>query len=416
MIKTKLILVDGISGSGKSTTAHYIYRQIKKNGIKVKWIYEQEKDHPISEIDKNKDESDEDHSKRVLVEYPKKWNDFVNKIKDDEYIYIVESFLFQDVLYFPHFLNDLDRNVIKEYSHKLINAAKHLDPVIVHLYQKDAKSSMRRNWQRRGDDWKGWVVKSDTDSLYCKNRKLEGDEGSLQIWQDFTDFSVELFKEYKFNKIQIENLEQDWDVYRKKIVEFLGLRKHEEKLFEPDFKQFYGEYVGFGQIFKLHEKDNRLCIDVFWKNLKLLPVSKNELEMEGFPISFKFYNYRGKKKLKLIKADCYYKSGSIAEEYKPYNISRKKLENFSAVYWCEADKLERRLYVKDGKFYYWREKGNESLLIPLSDTKFMMNVMVDNLLEFKKVKGEWQFTFDVYEKKPTHSLFVRKKKKNEKKL
>lgn len=36
MIKTKLILVDGITGSGKSTTAYYIARQIEKNGIKVR--------------------------------------------------------------------------------------------------------------------------------------------------------------------------------------------------------------------------------------------------------------------------------------------------------------------------------------------------------------------------------------------
>ena len=52
MIKTKLILVDGISGSGKSTTAHFIHRQIEKNGIKVKWFYEQEDNHPLLLVDK----------------------------------------------------------------------------------------------------------------------------------------------------------------------------------------------------------------------------------------------------------------------------------------------------------------------------------------------------------------------------
>ncbi len=412
MINTKLILVDGISGSGKSTTAHYIFRQIEKNGIKVKWIYEQEKDHPLQisgkRYEKKKDEHEHVYSRRFMNGYYANWKKFIKKVENDDSVYIIESFLFQDVLFFPHFMNDLDRDEIKKYSHKLINAAKHLDPVIVHLYQKDAKSSMRRNWQRRGDDWKGWVVKMNVESLYCKNRELKGDEGSLQIWQDFTDFTVELYHEYKFNKIQIDNLKQDWDIYRDQILKFLKLKKVEEKLYSDQFKNFYGEYIGFGQIFKLHEKDNRLCVDVFWKNLKLLPVSKNELEMEGFPISFKFYNYGGKKKLKLIKSDCYYKTDSTAEEYKPYKISKKRLEGYSAVYWCEADKLERKLYVKDDKFYYWREKGNESLLIPMSDTKFMMNVMVGNLLEFTKVKGEWQFTFDVYEKKPTHSLFVKK--------
>jgi len=36
MLNTKLILVDGMTGSGKSTTAHFIARQLEKNGIKVK--------------------------------------------------------------------------------------------------------------------------------------------------------------------------------------------------------------------------------------------------------------------------------------------------------------------------------------------------------------------------------------------
>ena len=414
MLNTKLILVDGITGSGKSTTAHYIARQMEKNGIKVKWLYEQENKHPLLEIPIKKDESNEDHTKRVLVEYPKKWIDFVNKIKDDEYIYIVESYLFQDVIMFPHFMNDLESQKIKDFSHSILKIASCLNPVLIHYYQKNVDKAIRQNWKRRGHDWTKGFINFFEMTPYCKNRSIKGKKGVVKLWDDFTSLTLELFKEFNFRKIQIENSEHKWEEYRNNILKFLKLKKIEEVLYSDSFKLFHGEYLGSGQLFKLHEKDDRLCIDMFWPNLKLLPVSKSELEMEGFPISLKFYNYRGKKKLKLIKADCYYKEGSVASEYIPYKISKKKLENFSAVYWCEADKLKRKLYIKDGKFYYWREEGNESLLLPLSDTKFMMKVMVDNLLEFKKVKGKWQFTFDVYEKKPTHSLFVKKKSIKEK--
>ncbi|NOR44359.1 MAG: hypothetical protein GQ534_02145 [Candidatus Delongbacteria bacterium] len=43
-MKTKLIIVEGIAGSGKSTTAHYIARQLEKNEIKAKWYYEEERE------------------------------------------------------------------------------------------------------------------------------------------------------------------------------------------------------------------------------------------------------------------------------------------------------------------------------------------------------------------------------------
>ena len=47
MINTKLILVDGITGSGKSTTAQFIARQLEKNGIKARWYNELEIGNPL---------------------------------------------------------------------------------------------------------------------------------------------------------------------------------------------------------------------------------------------------------------------------------------------------------------------------------------------------------------------------------
>ena len=36
----KIIFVDGITGSGKSTTSNFINRQLKKNNIKVRFLTE----------------------------------------------------------------------------------------------------------------------------------------------------------------------------------------------------------------------------------------------------------------------------------------------------------------------------------------------------------------------------------------
>jgi len=408
MINTKLILVDGIFGSGKSTIAHFIARQIAKNGIKVRWFYEEEKNHPLSEIGKNIEESEEDHSKRVLSEYPQKWVDFVNKIKDDEYTYIVESYLFQDVLFSPHFMNDIDKRTIKEYSHKLLEISRCLNPVLIHLYQQDVRKPLIITWQRRGEEWTSFYMALDESTLYCKNRNLNGEAAVIQLWQDFTDFTVELFQEYNFKKLQIENSAQDWITYRKQILDFLELPFVEEKLFDSSYSRFCGEYFGCGEIFKIHVNNNRLCLDAFWLNLKLLPVSENQVEMEGFPITFKFYRYGGKKKIKLVKSDCYYKKGSILNEYKSFRISEKKLGKFCGIYWCEDKKLERKLYLKNGKFYYWREEAKESLIIPITDTQFQLIIDVDNRIDFIQVDGKWHFTLDLKGNKPSFSLFVKK--------
>ena len=69
MINTKIIFVDGITGSGKSTITHFIARQLEQNGIKARWFHEEEEGNPFWLLDRIKDETDELFTKRVLRDF-----------------------------------------------------------------------------------------------------------------------------------------------------------------------------------------------------------------------------------------------------------------------------------------------------------------------------------------------------------
>ncbi len=47
MRQTKLILVEGLPGSGKSTTAHALARLLAGRRVPVRWWYEEEINHPV---------------------------------------------------------------------------------------------------------------------------------------------------------------------------------------------------------------------------------------------------------------------------------------------------------------------------------------------------------------------------------
>jgi len=47
MIDTMLIIITGISGSGKSTTAQNLAWQYQRNNIQHQWLHEEKTDHPI---------------------------------------------------------------------------------------------------------------------------------------------------------------------------------------------------------------------------------------------------------------------------------------------------------------------------------------------------------------------------------
>ena len=97
------------------------------------------------------------------------------------------------------------------------------------------------------------------------------------------------------------------------------------------------------------------------------------------------------------------------EKIKTIELKEKELKKFCGKYWCEADKLERKIFFEDGKLYYWRNKHSKSLLMPISKTKFVMNVEVENDVEFEFVDEKWQFIFVVKGGDPTNSLFMEKR-------
>jgi len=370
MINTKLIFVDGITGSGKSTTAHFLARQLEKNGIKTKWFYENEKDHPLYNIEWNGDKNIHEYYLRNMLAYPNKWNDFINSIKDDDCVYIVESYLFQYQIC-GALSEDCEKETIKQFILKLCSLAACLNPVIVHFYQSDIAKGQRENWQRRGDNWKNWQIDRYGSGAYCINRNLKGEEAVIRYWQGLSELSIEIFEELAFPKLKIENSEYNWDDYKKRILNFLEVKKVDEKLFEKSYEKYCGCYGGI----KIHIKKERLCFDEFWADIKLLPLENDEFELEGFPVNIKFnFDQNGTvSSMTFSKALGDYEEGSVRKRIYPVDLSLSQLNIFCGYYWCEAEKLDRKIYLKDGTLYYWRNEDSESKLIPVAENELVMS-------------------------------------------
>jgi len=382
MINTKLIFVDGITGSGKSTTAHFIARQIEKNDLKVKWFHEEETDHPLTLTKVIEGESDADYVQRNLKEYPQKWIDFVDKVKDDDCIYIMESYLFQDII--STSLEDVDRQTIKDHIHELCSIVACLNPVVIYFHQEDLESALRANWQRRGEVWKNTIVSRDEKRLFCTNRNLSGEIASIKSWQEISTIANELFAELTFPKIQLENSKPDWRNIRKQILDFLQLQMFEELLFDSSFERFCGNYCGY----IIQVRDNHLCYTALWPDIKLLPIGKNEFEIDGFPMAIEFIEGENNQinSFKFSKALCYGVEGNVI--FKCFELKPEELEIFCGDFWCESDKLARKIYLKEGKLYYWRAENNETELLTINPKKIAFG---DGYFDFEFNDGEKKF-------------------------
>lgn len=84
MIESKLILIDGITGSGKSTTAQFLFDQIQRNGIEVSWYHEDETDHPIKFDEELEVFESQAQLERFLDTMPRLWRDFTQQTIESE--------------------------------------------------------------------------------------------------------------------------------------------------------------------------------------------------------------------------------------------------------------------------------------------------------------------------------------------
>ena len=92
----RLILVEGLTGSGKSTTAHFIARQLQANQFPAGWIHEGELAHPVL-IDV------ETTIEQYMADTRDRWTAFAQQIAQSPEVVVVEA----------SFLNNLIETVIR---------------------------------------------------------------------------------------------------------------------------------------------------------------------------------------------------------------------------------------------------------------------------------------------------------------
>lgn len=225
MIETEVIFVEGIMGSGKSTIAKFLADQITWNGFKSRFVPESELPHPTRVMwdlpNPHKpwiDITPGDFVARIF----QKWEKFISETEDAEHTTVFDGQLFHGDMT-SLLLMDAGRSEIIRYVSEFARLGCEINPVLIYFYQKDSADYLRKLFAARGKKWLdyqiGWKVKSP----YCQNRNLAGEEGLLELYNEYRSITDELFSGVQWKKLSIENSEQDWSQYRKQILDFLKL-------------------------------------------------------------------------------------------------------------------------------------------------------------------------------------------------
>jgi len=160
-MKTRLILLEGIPGSGKTTTAEWIYQRSCRQGIDAELSAEFRPDHPEHEPER--------------------------------------------------------------YFSATQDALEKLQPSIVYLRQPDARTFMReQHAARKGDDVIAKIAAYTETTAIAKRHDWKGISGMIEFYLQYRDVCDRLIEGSRFDVLRLDTSGDDLDAVRSDLASWLA--------------------------------------------------------------------------------------------------------------------------------------------------------------------------------------------------
>jgi thymidylate kinase len=257
-VGSKLIIVEGLTGSGKSIMAHFIARQLQYNGIPASWVHEGEEPHPVL---MDVESSIEDH----MAEMRERWAAYVDQVGLSDKVMVVEACFFNNLIE-SLLAHNVDRPKIVQYGDELQALIEPLNPTLVYLAQEDVEKALERSFKDRGKEFMNYVLRYATATPFARQRGWEGYEGMVKFWQEFVALTDELFQRYRIRKLKIDNSAGNWGDYNLQVLGCLSIPLiPEQGVSQNEAIELIGVYKDrkSDKEFTVHHGDGELTINLF---------------------------------------------------------------------------------------------------------------------------------------------------------
>ena len=328
----RIILLEGLPGTGKTTNSYRLFEQLVRNGRDVRWLHEVSQPHPtlfFSEACLTKEEyrlftekypeiADmlggiaENRATTVGIDYLtaarrlpgqekaawyqellkhdvmgfpleryepaayEKWEAFVNAALRDDTVYILDGSIFQYQI-FTYLLNGAAYPRLAGFVRGIMDMLRPLQPALIYLYRENTEDSIAFIEKQRGIRDLESTWERDKDRPYYRNKQQDV-TAFFDFLKDYADCASRLFDDSECEKLRIELTAQDWSLYETKMLRFLGIAHRDV----PSFQAKDGIYVNAALGASFSIKDG-IMTDPEGTRRRLSPKSPTEFFIEGLP-------------------------------------------------------------------------------------------------------------------------------------
>lgn len=218
-----LVFVEGGPGTGKSTTAQFIARQLTRHGRPARFISEEESPNPFVPETPAPDYRDWDELSRLHVE---RWQAFARDMTDARETVIVEGFLLERPI-FTMLRRDADPAIIETLVNRFAVTVAPLDPTLIYLSHGDPARAWRAMATRRGAEYAARVVRRSEEWPWVQARGLAGLEGVLAYRRAHGALCDAMVSWLPMRTIVLDVEKGDWTERRRQICEALAVPDRE---------------------------------------------------------------------------------------------------------------------------------------------------------------------------------------------
>ncbi len=177
-MRTNLIIVEGLPGSGKSTTAVMIAEELEKKGKKVCCVDEGAPEHPADYADY--DFPDFATEREKILD---KWRNFVRG-SDRDVIYVFNCIFLQNPMCETMMRFGMEEEASQKYITEIAEIISPLNPIVVYIDAHDVKAEVDGVLDERGEGWLNAVIGYHTEQGYGKEHGLTGYAGYIACLEE----------------------------------------------------------------------------------------------------------------------------------------------------------------------------------------------------------------------------------------
>jgi len=288
----RMILVEGIPFTGKSTTSEYIATQLNLNGAAAHWVSEgmllqRYFPHAVEVFDQQ----------QPLAEAVMRteWSSFVEAALASDSIFVVDSALSYAAVA-PLMTEDRPVAAIQAELRHIAAVCAPLQPHVIHL-TGDVERLVPASIVERGAGWQEHLVRQAESAPYQQARGRSGVAGAISMLGDSQEILRAVLAHDPWPTLTLDITDPDWATHRRAILAFLQLDEVlvDRPAIAPSVLQSYiGTYVADDQeraekVLSVQLEHETLVLHIADTRYgPLLPISPTRFHLQATPVDIEF--------------------------------------------------------------------------------------------------------------------------------